>query len=123
MFYPACSGLEALSHWREPAERLPPQLFGPQMGAAIVAVITGGGLWHLLHPSSFGIQEQVLALGALSAILAVFAQGALCGSALRQLAREGGKDARFQGRLVLGHRIAAALLALTVICMAAARYT
>jgi hypothetical protein len=98
------------------------QLFRPQMGAAVVAVITGGVLWHLLHPSGFSITEQVLALGALTAVLAAGAQGALCGPALRRLARADGKDARSQTQMVLGQRIAAALLTLTVICMAAARY-
>jgi hypothetical protein len=98
------------------------QLFRPQMGAAVVAVITGGVLWHLLHPSGFGTTEQVLALGAFGAVLAAAAQGALCGPALRQLARAGGEDTRLQTQVALGHRIAAGLLALTVICMAAARY-
>jgi hypothetical protein len=87
-----------------------------------VAVITGGVLWHLLHPSGFSTTEQVLALGALTAVLAAGAQGALCGPALRRLARADGKDARSQPQMALGQRIAAALLALTVICMAAARY-
>jgi len=79
-------------------------------------------LWHLLHPSGFGTMEQIIALGALAAVLAAGAQGALCGPALRRLARAGGKDARSQTRMALGQRIAAGLLALTVICMAAARY-
>jgi hypothetical protein len=98
------------------------QLFRPQMGAAAAAVITGGVLWHLLHPSGFGTMEQVLALGALAAVLAVGVQGTLSGRALRQLARNGEIDRQSKARLALGHRIAAALLALTVICMAAARY-
>jgi hypothetical protein len=98
------------------------QLFWPQMGAAVIAVGTGGYLWHLLHPSNFGIQEQVLALGALCAILAAGAQSAFCGPALRQFKKAGDKDAQKQARVVLGQRAAAALLALTVICMAAARY-
>ena len=98
------------------------QLFRPQMGAAVVAIITGGVLWHLLHPPGFSPAEQVLALGALAAVLAAGAQGALCGPALRRLARADGKDARSQTQMALGQRIAAALLALTVICMAAARY-
>jgi hypothetical protein len=98
------------------------QLFRPQMGAAAVAVITGGVLWHLLHPSGFGTMEQVLALGALAALLAAGVQGALCGRALRQLARNGETDTQSKVQVALGHRIAAALLALTVICMAAARY-
>ena len=94
------------------------QLFRPQMGAAVVAVITGGVLWHLLHPSGFSTMEQVLALGAFGAVLAAGAQGALCG----QLARNGEKDAQSKAQVALGNRIAAALLGLTVICMAAARY-
>jgi hypothetical protein len=98
------------------------QLFRPQMGAAVVVVVTGAVLWHLLHPSGFGTMEQVLALGALGAVLAAGVQGALCGPALRRLQSVGGKDTRLQARVALGHRIAAGLLALTVICMAAARY-
>src|SRR5215469_6044972 len=34
------------------------QLFRPQMGAALVAVITGGLLWHLLHPSSLALRSR-----------------------------------------------------------------
>jgi len=98
------------------------QLFRPQMGAAVVAVITGGVLWHLLHPSGFSTTEQVLALGALEAVLAAGVQGALCGRALRKLARNGEKDTQSKVQVALGHRIAAVLLALTVICMATARY-
>ena len=51
--------------------------------AAAGAIITGGYLWHLLY-TSFGTQEQVLAFGALCAILAIGAQAALCGPALQQ---------------------------------------
>jgi len=98
------------------------KLFGPQMGAALVVIASGGYLWRLLHPSGFGRQEQVLALGALCAILAAGVQALVCGPALRQLASTPDKDARLQGRVVVGKRIAALLLTLTVICMAAARY-
>jgi hypothetical protein len=97
-------------------------LFRPQMGAAALAVMTGGVLWHLLHASGFGTMERVLALGALAAVLAAGVQGALCGRALRQLARTGETDTQSKAQLTLGHRIAAALLVVTVICMAAARY-
>src|SRR5258708_37564259 len=68
------------------------QLFRPQIGAAVVAVITGGVLWHLLHPSGVSTMGQILALGALRAVLAAGVQGALCGPPLRQLARNGEKD-------------------------------
>jgi len=97
------------------------RLFGPQIGAATVAIMTGGYLWHLLHPV-FGSQEHILALGALCAILAVSAQAALCGPALRQLKRADHEAPQFQARAALGHRVAAGLLAVTVICMAVARY-
>src|SRR5215467_947734 len=97
------------------------RLFWPQIGAAAVAIITGGYMWHLLHPS-FGAQEQVLALGALSAILAVSAQAALCGPALQQLKRADDKGGHLQARVALGQRVVAGLLALTVICMAVARH-
>jgi hypothetical protein len=92
------------------------KLFRPQMGAAVVAVITDGVLWLYLH-----LQEPVLALGVLAALLAAGVQGALCGPALRQLARADGNDVP-QARVALGHRIAAGLLALIVLCMAAGRY-
>jgi uncharacterized membrane protein len=98
------------------------RLFRPQMGAAAVAIITGGLLWYLLHPSGFGPQERVLALGALAAVLAACVQGVWCGAALHRLAGPAGYNAQSQGRIALGHQIAALLLALTVICMAAARY-
>jgi hypothetical protein len=98
------------------------RLFRPQMGAAVVAVVTGVVLWWLLHRSGFGPQEQILALGALAAVVAAGVQGALCGPASRQPALAGGTDARSDVRAALGQRIGAALLALTVICMAAARY-
>ena len=97
------------------------RLFWPQIVAAAGAIVTGGYLWHLLH-SSFDTQEQVLALGALGAILAVGAQAALCGPALQQLKRAEHKGGQLQARVTLGQRVAAGLLALTVICMAVARY-
>jgi hypothetical protein len=98
------------------------KLFRPQMASAAMVVVTGGLLWHFLHPAGFGSQEQILALGALAALLAAGVQGALCGSALRRLALVAGSDAQLQARVALGHRIAAGLLGLTVLCMAAARY-
>jgi uncharacterized membrane protein len=98
------------------------QLFRPQMGAAVVVFITGGGLFHFLHSAGFGTPEQVLAVGAFAALLAAAVQGALCGPALRQLATAGAANERSQAQVTLGHRIAAGFLALTVICMAAARY-
>ena len=39
-------------------------LFRPQMGAAVIAVLTGLYLGHLAHGGAFGPAEQVLAAGA-----------------------------------------------------------
>ena len=80
-------------------------LFGPQMGAATLTVLAGIGLWGLLHRGSMGPMEHTLALGALCAIAAAGVQGAT----------------RRKNPLK-GQRIAAALLAIAVICMAIARY-
>jgi hypothetical protein len=99
------------------------QLFRPQLGAAAVAVVTGGLLWQFLHPASFGTQEQVLALGALCAVTAAGVQSVMCGSALRQFSSAGDVNAApLQARIAISQRIAAGLLMLTVICMAASRY-
>ncbi len=87
------------------------QLFRPQMGAAAIAILTGGYLWSLLHADSFGPGEKVLALGAILALFAAAVQGMLVGRA-----------AGDRSRMVLGERIGSGLLAGTVICMAAARY-
>jgi len=96
------------------------RLFWPQIIAAAGAIVTGGYLWYLLH-SSFGTQERVLALGALCAILAVSAQVAGCGPALQPVKQAKHKGGQLQARVTLGQRVAAGLLALTVICMAVAR--
>lgn len=99
------------------------RLFGPQMGAATVALLTGLIMWHVLHGSAFGTSEQVLALGVLTAIAAAGVQGAFVGSSRRKLAGAGeAETAALRRRMALGQRFAAGLLAVTVICMVAARY-
>src|SRR6516164_1336860 len=80
--------------------------FRPQMGAAAIAVATGGVLWFFLHHGPLGTQGHLLAVGALCAFIAL---GEPEGSRLRH-------------RVATGERIAAALLMITVTCMAAARY-
>ena len=80
-------------------------LFRPQMGAAAITVLAGMGLWGILHRGGAGPMEYTLALGALCAIAAAGVQGAT----------------RRKNPL-RGQRIAAGLLAITVICMAIARY-
>src|SRR5258706_8789026 len=99
------------------------KLFRPQMGAATVAVLTGGLLWHLLHRGTPGTAEYLLAAGALAAIVAAGVQGMGVGRASRMIATAGQEEAsRLQARIVAAHRMAGVLLAITVICMAAAPY-
>ena len=98
------------------------RLFRPQMGAAVVVVLTGALLWHLAH-KAFGTAELLLAVGALCAIAAAGVQGMVTGPVLRKHATGGGSErSSLHARMVPGQRAAAGLLAVTVICMAAARY-
>jgi len=104
------------------------QLFGPQMGAAVVTMLTGAYLGHSVHAGMFGTAEQILAVGALAALVA--ADRALHGGrAIRSLrngkadeadARSRIADARL--RIATAQRVAALLLAVTAVCMGAARY-
>ena len=95
----------------------------PQMAAATVATATGGLLWILLHHGPFGTPGHLLAIGTLGAFLAAGVQGAIVAPALRKLSVLGQVEgSRWHYRVVSGQRIAAALLAITVTCMAAARY-
>lgn len=67
-------------------------LFGPQMGAAVVAILTGGLLGHLVHAGAFGTAEKILAAGALCALLAAGVQAAIGGRAIASL-RNGAAEA------------------------------
>jgi hypothetical protein len=98
------------------------RFFRPQMGAATIAIVTGGVLGFLLHRGPPGIQEHLLGIGALCALLAAGVQGSGA-RAIRQLSAAGAGEAfAASNRVATGQRIAAGLLAVTVICMAAARY-
>lgn len=79
-------------------------LFGPQMGAATVAFLTGLALWGALHRGAFGTPEQILALGVVCAVIAAGVQGMM------------------RRRPHGGQRIAAGLLAITIVCMTVARF-
>src|SRR5258707_12215384 len=72
-------------------------LFRPQMGAAVITVLAGMGLWGILHRGGMGPMEHTLALGALCAIVAAGFQGATR-----------------RKNPIKGQRIAAGLLAITV---------
>jgi hypothetical protein len=99
------------------------KLLRPQMGAAVIAVATGGVLWHIVHSGSPGKTEYILAAGAVAAIVAAGVQGLGVGRAVRMLVRaDQAEVSRLQARMAFAQRVAAVLLAVTVICMAAARY-
>jgi hypothetical protein len=98
------------------------RFFRPQMGAAVLVVLSGALLWHFLHEGGSGAPEMVLSLGILTALVAAGVQGAMIGSARRKLKEAGADEARLRFRMVKGERIASALLAITVICMVIQRY-
>jgi hypothetical protein len=98
-------------------------LLRPQLGTAAVAIVTGALLWYLLHRGGEGLSERILATGAVFALIAAGVQ-AVSGIAGRPVVAGAGhlQSARLENRAVTGQRIAAACLAVTVICMAAFRY-
>jgi uncharacterized membrane protein len=93
------------------------RLIGPQLGAATVAILTGAYLGHLLHAGSFETPEKLLAAGAACALIAFLVQLLLAlglrGRTIDDIAIS---------RMAAGERFAAVLLAVTTVCMAAARY-
>ena len=95
--------------------------FRAQMGAAAIAVVTGGVLWFYLHHAPRGTPGHLLAIGALSAFLALGMQGIVGAPALSKLSALGESEG-LRHRVARSQRIAAVLLAITVTCMAAARY-
>jgi hypothetical protein len=97
-------------------------LFGPQMGAAGVAILTGGYLGHLVHAGAFGTAEAILATGAFCALVAAGVQALIGGRAIRTLRNGSADRPAAQSRIATAQRVAAALLAVTALCMGAARY-
>jgi hypothetical protein len=98
------------------------QLFVPQMGAALVAILTGAYLGHQVHEGAFGTAEKILAAGALAALIAAGVQGLIGGGAIRGLHRGTADETGARSRLAIAQRVAAALLAVAAVCMGAARY-
>lgn len=97
------------------------KLFRPQMGAAIIAMLSGGYLWKLTHAGVFELAEQTLAIGVLCAFAAAIVQAGLAGPALRKI-RAVPLDDAAQRRIAIAYRISAALLAITLLAMASARF-
>ena len=98
------------------------RLFAPQMGAAVVAVLTGVVLWGLLHRGPPGVREVLLEIGALCALVAAGVQGVLIGGARRQLAAGGEVSAAARRMIATAQRLASGLLAVTIILMTAVRF-
>jgi len=97
------------------------KIFRPQVGSATVAIASGGYLWHALHAPGIDSADYVLGAGAACGILAFITQVLFTAPSL---IRDGGQDrAEPRHRVLVAQRCAAALLAVTVICMAAARFT
>ena len=76
----------------------------PQLGASIVAVLTGAGLGAWLHGGGFGRSEKVLMIAVIASLTALLVQ-----------VLDRAHPARSQ-------RIAAGLLMIAVVGMVAARY-
>src|SRR5258708_15163832 len=91
------------------------QLFRPQMGAAVIAVLSGGYLGHLVHAGSFGTAEQILAVGALGALVAAGVQGAIGGGAIRSLGNGEAGETEAGSRIATGQGRAAARLAVSAV--------
>lgn len=98
------------------------KLLFPQIGAATVAIVTGATLWRLVHEGSFALSEQILAGGAIAALAAIAVQVIVGGGAVRQLRNGAADTSAARSRLAVAQRIAAGLLAITALCMGAARY-
>jgi len=94
------------------------RLFKPQLGAAVLAFVTGGYLGHTLHAHAFGRAEQVLFAAIAASAVALVVQIAGVGRAMRA-SRD---PAAPRALAVRAHRVAAVLLALAAIGMATARY-
>lgn len=98
------------------------QLFGPQMGASVVAIVTGGAMAGLLHFRWASPSQWVLGFGAACAIAAALVLGLVAGRAIRQIRSKDDGQAVARRRFVTAERIAAGLLAVAAPCMAASRY-
>ena len=98
------------------------RLVVPQAGAAAVAILTGAYLGHSLHSGNFGAFEQVLVIGIVAALVAVILQVVVGFRTLAALRRVRLDENSAQQKIAIAQRFAAGLLAITVICMAVARY-
>jgi hypothetical protein len=96
------------------------KLLRPQLGCATMVVVTGVLLWCLIHSGVPGRTEYILGLGALAAIAAAAVQG--FGLRAARMGADEEQALHSSDGPVVTQRVAAMLLAVTVICMAVSRY-
>jgi hypothetical protein len=94
----------------------------PQLGAATTAILAGVVLWVLNHKGAEGTGENVLAAGAICAILAVLLQVATLPRVRHLIAATDAGKLALRKNIAGRQRIAAGLLALTIACMVVWRY-
>lgn len=92
-----------------------------QAGTAGLAILVGIILWGMNHNFA-GAQAWDLGIGALCAIVAIGVQHGMAWPARRRLAAGTGDEAENRRRAMLGQRIAALLLVVTVAAMVTWRY-
>ncbi len=98
------------------------RLFKPQMGAAVMATLTGAYLGHMLRAGSAGSGTVLIMGGAVSALVAAGVQSVMIGRAQRKWHGNGADLTQLGERITMAHQIAGALLVLTVLTMASARF-
>jgi hypothetical protein len=97
------------------------KLFGAQMVAAVLAILTGGYLFKTLHEGATGPVEHVLGIGVIGALTAFAVQVLIVGLSLRKL-RVDSSDAAARSRIVIANRIAGILLAIAALSMGGSRF-
>jgi len=94
----------------------------PQLGAATLAILSGGYLFGTMHTGSFSLAEQVLEAGVACAVAAFIIQGVIGIPTLRRF-QSGRLDVEHvRARIGKAQRATAGLLAITVITMVLTRY-
>lgn len=91
----------------------------PQFGSAVVTILLGIAVMALALNGAPGIPSvRALQVGAGAALIAAIVQASALPTVRRLRAAQGADAAQPRKRIVISQRVAAALLAITVICMA-----
>jgi hypothetical protein len=93
-----------------------------QAGAAGVVIVMGIILMAIHYDIAPGAQDWALGIGALCALIAAGVQHGLAWPARRRIVQGNGDDATNRQRAMIGQRMAALLLVVTVIAMVTWRY-